>query len=87
MRSVFLITMVFCSSLSALEADDQRLLESLIKQGIICRDQNTIELQESLQIYLSRKFSKLSPESEHHKENNDSNGCISVKNIKDPLSH
>ena len=87
MKSVILIIIAFCSSVLALEADDQRLLESLIKQGIICEDQNTIELQESLQIYLSRKFSKHSPDSEHRKENNDSNGCISVKNIKDPLSH
>ena len=76
MKSVILIIIAFCSSVLALEADDQRLLESLIKQGIICEDQNTIELQESLQIYLSRKFSKHSHDSEHRKEHNDSNGCI-----------
>ena len=87
MRLVFLTIILFCSSAFALEVDDQRLLESLIRQGIICEDQSTIELQESLQIYLYRKFSGLSPKGEHHKDNDNSNNCISVKNIKKSLSN
>jgi hypothetical protein len=79
MKSVFLITLALHLPALAIEAKDQRLLESLIKQGIICEDQNTSELQDSLQIYLSRKFSKTSPTGEYHKENDDSNDCISVK--------
>ncbi|MEZ8210302.1 hypothetical protein [Vibrio bivalvicida] len=60
--------------------DDERLLDSLIKQGIICEDQSELEKQESLQIYLSRKFSKSSSKN-HSEEPSDATetDCISAK--------
>ncbi|MDC5819581.1 hypothetical protein OPW33_09820 [Vibrio europaeus] len=80
MKSVSGLLILVCSSAISGGIDDERLLESLIKQGVICEGQSEIEKQESLQIYLSQKFSKTSKQS--HKEDpsdKKSTDCISAK--------
>ncbi|NVD07985.1 hypothetical protein FCU94_13920 [Vibrio sp. JPW-9-11-11] len=67
------------SSLANNPVDDQRLLDALIKQGVICEDQTELEKQASLQIYLEKKFASPA-DKKQHPQTKESPDCISVKN-------
>lgn len=73
-----LLILLSTSPLAKGNIDDERLLASLIKQGIICEDQSELEKQTSLQIYLSEKFAKPS-DKKNSTPKKDSTDCISVK--------
>lgn len=80
MKAVSGILFLLSSSTFANSAiDDQRLIESLIKQGIICEDQTELEKQASLQIYLEKKFAKPS-EKQKGSQADEPSDCISAKN-------
>lgn len=80
MKTVSGILFLLSSSTFANSAiDDQRLIESLIKQGIICEDQTELEKQASLQIYLEKKFAKPSDQ-QKGSQTDEPSDCISAKN-------
>ena len=67
------------SSLADSAIDDQRLIDALIKRGVICEDQTELEKQASLQIYLEKKFAKPSGK-EKGSQTDEPSDCISAKN-------
>jgi len=80
MKTVSGLLILVCTSVIAGGIDDERLLESLIKQGIICEDQSELEKQESLQIYLSQKLAKSSKKGTAEEPQIDAKtDCISAK--------
>ncbi|WP_391090849.1 hypothetical protein [Vibrio sp. NH-UV-68] len=74
-----LLILLSASSVANQNIDDERLLASLVKQGIICEDQTELEKQVSLQIYLSKKFSNPS-DKKLNTSTSKSTDCISAKN-------
>ncbi|WP_038176706.1 hypothetical protein [Vibrio pacinii] len=74
-----LLILLSASSVANQNIDDERLLASLVKQGIICEDQTELEKQASLQIYLSKKFSNPS-DKKLNTSTPKSTDCISAKN-------
>lgn len=80
MRTVSgMLFLLSTSSLANNPVDDQRLIDALIKQGVICEDQTELEKQASLQIYLEKKFAS-PPDKKQHPQTKESPDCISVKN-------
>ncbi|KJY83963.1 hypothetical protein TW81_06465 [Vibrio galatheae] len=80
MKIVSGLMILTCSQAIAGGVSDERLIASLIKQGVICQNQSDVEKQKSLQIYLSKKFSEPSEKkSTNESPELEQPDCISAK--------
>ncbi|KJY87259.1 hypothetical protein TW84_17310 [Vibrio neptunius] len=77
----YLLTVISSAVIANPLPNDEKLLDSLIERGVICDNQTYEEKQESLQIYLAKRFDKNKKNKNNNNNNNKQNNPTETKCI------